>query len=68
MIYLKMTHGWVAQRYDSETGECIGQQFVADPEEQPIREQEDGTIIEDDEMLTEMANTEKECPMDMVQP
>ena len=68
MIYLKMTHGWVAQRFDDETGVCIGQEFVPDPEEQPIRETEDGTIFEDADALQEMANTEKEFPMDMVQP
>ena len=30
MIYSKISHGYVAQSYDSETGDCVEQTFVAD--------------------------------------
>jgi hypothetical protein len=65
MIYMKMTRGWVAQQYDSETGDCIGQQFIA--EEDVQRQYDTGEPIPAGE-IAELENTEKECPFDMVQP
>ena len=66
MIYTKMTRGWVAQQYDSETGECVRQEFIADGAE-PQRADESGQPIPDGE-VEELENTEKHCPFDMVQP
>lgn len=65
MIYMKMTRGWVAQQYDSETGDCIRQEFIA--EEDVQRQYETGEPIPDSE-VSELENTEKDCPFDMVQP
>ena len=66
MIYTKMTRGWVAQQYDSETGDCISQEFI--PEEAPAqRVYEGGEPIPEGE-VEELENTEKPCPFDMVQP
>ena len=65
MIYMKMTRGWVAQQYDSETGDCIRQEFVAEEEVQRLFET--GEPIPDED-VPELENTEKECPFDMVQP
>ena len=67
MIYIKITHGWVAQHYDSETGDCVQQEFIAD-EQEPVTRQDDAGQAFSDEQQTELANTEKECAMDMVQP
>ena len=67
MIYMKIIHGWVAQHYDSETGECVQQEFIPDGEEPVKRQDENGEPIPEDQ-ITELANTEKEAPMDMVQP
>ncbi len=67
MIYIKTIRGFVAQHYDSETGDCVQQEFVPDEAAQPERQDESGNPIPDDEQV-ELANTEKECPMDMVQP
>ena len=66
MIYTKMTRGWVAQQYDSETGDCIRQEFIAE-EGDPQRVDESGQPIADAE-VEELENTEKHCPFDMVQP
>ncbi len=66
MIYTKMTRGWVAQQYDSETGDCIRQEFIAEDGE-PQRVDESGQPIPDGE-VEELVNTEKDCPFDMVQP
>lgn len=65
MIYMKMTRGWVAQRYDSETGDCIQQEFVPEEEVQRLFETGEAIPAED---VGELENTEKECPFDMVQP
>ena len=65
MIYMKMTRGWVAQQYDSETGDCIQQEFIAEEEVQ--RQYETGEPIPEGE-IAELENTEKECLFDMVQP
>ena len=65
MIYLKMTRGWVAQQYDSETGDCIQQEFI--PEEDVQRQFPTGEPIPPED-VGELENTEKECPFDMVQP
>ena len=67
MIYFKMTWGYVAQRYDSETGDCVSQEFVADSSQPIQRQDEAGTAISDADQL-ELQNTEKECALDMVQP
>ena len=67
MLYSKITHGWVSQTYDSETGDCVQQTFIPDEQEQPLREDESGQPI-DDAQSVELAATEKECPFDMVQP
>ena len=66
MIYTKMTRGWVAQQYDSETGECVRQEFIAE-DAGPQRVDESGQAIPDAE-VEELENTEKHCPFDMVQP
>ena len=67
MIYIKITHGWVAQHYDSETGDCVQQEFIPDEQEAVTRQNDAGQPVPDD-LQTELANTEKECAMDMVQP
>ena len=67
MIYIKMTRGFVAQHYDNETGDCVQQEFVADEDAVPTRQDENGDPIPEADVM-ELANTEKECPMDMVQP
>ena len=66
MIYSKITHGWVAQQYDSETGDCISQQFIAE-EGMVEREDESGNPIPQ-EQVPELEHIEKECAFDMVQP
>jgi hypothetical protein len=66
MIYTKMTRGWVAQQYDSETGDCVRQEFIADPGDVQ-RAYENGEPVSDAE-VEELENTEKHCPFDMVQP
>ena len=66
MIYTKMTRGWVAQQYDSETGDCVRQEFVAE-EGDVQRVDESGQPISDAD-VEELENTEKHCPFDMVQP
>jgi hypothetical protein len=65
MIYSKFTYGYVVQTYDSETGDCIEQQFVHD--QRVERQDQEGQPIPDDQ-IEELANTEKECSFDMVQP
>ena len=67
MIYTKMTRGWVAQQYDSETGECVRQEFIPEDGVGPERVDESGQAIPDGE-VEELENTEKHCPFDMVQP
>jgi hypothetical protein len=66
MIYTKMTRGWVAQQYDSETGDCVRQEFIPDPADVQ-RIYESGEAVADAE-VEELENTEKDCPFDMVQP
>ena len=66
MIYTKIVHGWVAQKFDSETGDCVSQEFIAE-EGTAEREDEEGNPIVDDQS-EELANTEKEMTFDMVQP
>ncbi len=66
MIYTKIVHGWVAQQYDSETGDCVRQEFIAE-EGTAEREDENGQPIDPDQQ-EELANTEKEMTFDMVQP
>ena len=67
MIYLKLTHGWVAQHYDSETGDCVQQEFIADESEPVRRQDQDGQELAG-EQAQELSNLEKDCPTDMVQP
>ena len=67
MIYIKITHGWVAQHIDSETGDCVQQEFIPDEQEPISRQFDTGEPIPDDQQV-ELSNTEKECSMDMVQP
>ena len=67
MIYLKLTWGYVAQRYDSDTGDCVQQEFIPDASQTPQRQDEGGNPISEAEQV-EMGNTEKEPAMDMVQP
>ena len=66
MIYTKLVHGWVAQRYDSDTGDCVSMEFI--PSDEVERQDENGNPIEDPERLAELDNIEKEVPLDMVQP
>jgi hypothetical protein len=65
MIYSKISYGYVAQSYDSETGDCIEQSFAADGRVE--RQDTNGEPIPA-EQIAELENTEKECSMDMVQP
>jgi hypothetical protein len=65
LIYSKISYGYVVQSYDSETGDCVEQLFV--PDERVERQDPEGEPIPDDE-VEELANTEKECSFDMVQP
>jgi hypothetical protein len=65
MIYSKISHGYVVQSYDSETGDCIEQSFVADGRVERL--DDDGEPIPP-EHIAELENTEKECSLDMVQP
>ncbi len=37
MIYIKIIHGWVAQHFDSETGDCVQQEFIPDEQEPVVR-------------------------------
>lgn len=67
MIYFKLTWGYVAQRFDSETGDCVQQEFVPDASQAVERQDEAGGPIADTDQV-ELQNTEKECAMDMVQP
>lgn len=67
MIYMKIIHGWVAQHYDSDTGDCVQQEFIPDEEEQIKRQDEDGELLAEDQ-VTELQNVEKETATDMVQP
>ena len=67
MIYLKITHGWVAQHYDSDTGDCVQQEFLPDETEAVQRQDAEGNLIPEGQAI-ELANTEKEVPFDMVQP
>jgi hypothetical protein len=67
MIYVKMIHGWVAQHYDSETGDCVQQEFIPDPEEAVIRQDQQGQTLPEADGA-ELSNTEKEVALDMVQP
>ena len=65
MIYSKYTYGYVIQNFDSETGDCVEQSFV--PDGRVERLDQDGEPFGED-AATELANTEKECSPDMVQP
>jgi hypothetical protein len=65
MLYAKLTYGYVLQTYDSETGDCVEQQFV---EDQRIERQDQAGLPIPDDQIEELANTEKECSFDMVQP
>lgn len=67
MMYIKMTHGWVAQHYDSDTGDCIQQEFIPDENEQVQRQDMEGNAVPESQIV-ELSNIEKEVPMDMVQP
>ena len=67
MIYVKLTPGWVAQHYDSETGDCVQQEFVPDETAAVRRQGQDGEEISQSD-AEELENMEKECAPDMVQP
>jgi hypothetical protein len=67
MIYIKMIHGWVAQHYDSDTGDCVQQEFIPDENEPVYRQTPEGQPLPEAE-ITELSNTEKEVALDMVQP
>jgi hypothetical protein len=67
MIYVKTVRGFVAQHFDSETGDCVQQEFVPDGDTAAERQDEVGNAIAEGDQV-ELANVEKECPMDMVQP
>jgi hypothetical protein len=67
MIYIKMIHGWVAQHYDSDTGDCVQQEFIPDENEPVYRQTPEGQPLPETD-VTELSNTEKEVALDMVQP
>lgn len=58
MIIIKITQGWVEQRFDTETGEFIDQEFTAGDEV----EYKSGDTGETTEPFSEY------LPFDMVQP
>lgn len=60
MIYNKITIGFVSQRFDSETGKCISQEFIAGDDVQ--YEDEEG------EPLGDLSNEETYFPFNMEQP
>lgn len=60
MIYNKITPGFVCQKYDSETGRCVSQEFIAGDD--VVRETVDGNPIMDIE------KNEVYFPMNMIQP
>ena len=66
MIYTRIVHGWVAQQFDSETGDCVSQEFIAE-EGSVERNDAEGNPIPEDQQA-ELANVEKEMTFDMVQP
>lgn len=66
MIYAKITRGWVTQSYDSETGDCVRQEFTSE-DTVAQRFDEAGQPIPDGD-VEELENMEKPCPFDMVQP
>jgi hypothetical protein len=65
MIYTKVTYGYVMQRIDNETGDCVSMQFV--PDGRVERQSEAGETISEEDAV-ELENMEKECDLDMVQP
>ncbi len=65
MIYNKLNYGYVVQSIDSETGDCISLQFVADGR---VERQNDGGEAISEEDTVELSNVEKDCSLDMVQP
>lgn len=65
MIYNKISYGYVIQSFDSETGDCVEQQFV--PDGRIERQNAEGEPIPDTD-LEELEKMEKECDLDMVQP
>jgi hypothetical protein len=67
MIYYKIQRGYVMQHFDSETGDCTQQEFFPDEAAPPERQDQQGNIIPEANQV-ELANTEKEVPLDMVQP
>ena len=67
MLYFRVTRGYVRQHFDSETGQPVQQEFIPDESAGAYREDEEGNPIPEDQQV-ELANTEKEFPMDMVQP
>ena len=67
MIYIKMIHGWVAQHYDSDTGDCVQQEFIPDENEAVQRQTSEGEPIPEAE-AAELQNIEKDVALDMVQP
>lgn len=60
MIYNKITVGFVSQQYDSETGKCIFQEFIAGDEIE--YEDENGNPVED------FPENEEYFPFEMEQP
>lgn len=65
MIYSKISYGYVLQSYDSETGDCVEQQFVGDGRIERL-DVEGQAIPETD--IEELEKMEKECELDMLQP
>lgn len=65
MIYSKVTYGYVVQSYDSETGDCVQQNFISD--ERVERQDDNGQVIPEED-TQELLALEKECALDMVQP
>lgn len=68
MIYTKLTRGWVAQKYDSETGDCVRQEFLPDTDPPDVQRMDESGAAVPDAEVEELENTEKDCPFDMVQP
>jgi hypothetical protein len=65
VIYSKLTYGYVVQRIDSETGDCVSMEFV--PDGRIDRQTDAGETFQGDD-AAELENMEKECSLDMVQP
>jgi hypothetical protein len=64
MILNKITTGFVVQKFDSETGRCLSQEFVAG--DQVEWEDQAGNAVEDGQYGIDLEGLY--CPLEMKQP